>query len=395
MKLAYERDPYLTELATTVLRRGEESGRHWAVLADTVFYPAGGGQPADHGTIGGQPVLDVVREGAEIRHLTAAPVPDGPVLVRLDWERRFDHMQQHTAQHLVTAIAADRFGWQTTAFHLGEEVSDVELDTPSLDQHQLGALEEAVAAEVRAARSVHVDYLSAEEYAHAEGVRSRGLRDDHTGDVRLVAIAGIDRNTCGGTHVRSTAELEAVKLLGSESMRGGTRVFFVAGGRARRRFAAHELRNAELRALLGAPDAELTTVLAARLEAEKGLERRLRTDEEELAEVTARLLAAEPAAVVDTHFADRGVPFLQLLAQRLRTHAPAKGAFLTATTEGGAVFLLLAPPAATDALPAAGAAVAELLGGRGGGARGVFQGKAASLDKRAEALALVRERLGR
>lgn len=390
---AYERDPYLTEITTTVLRRGEDGGRHWAVLADTVLYPAGGGQPADHGSIANVAVVDVQRVEGEIRHFTPSTVSEGEVLVRLDWARRYDHMQQHTAQHLLTALAADRFGWPTTAFHLGEEVSDVELDAPRLEAARLRELEDAVAVEVRAARPVTVDILTAEAYAAAEGVRSRGLREDHAGDVRLVSIAGIDRNTCGGTHVRSTAELEAVMLLGTEAMRGGTRVFFVAGGRARRRMAAHEGHNAELRALLGAPDAELAAVLAARLEAEKGLEKRLRAGEEELAELTARLLSAEPAALVEAHFAERGVPFLQLVGQRLRAHAPDKGAFLTAAGEGGAVFLLLALPAIADTLPKVGAEVAALLGGRGGGARGTFQGKAASLERRAEALALARERL--
>ena len=394
MKPAFERDPYLKELRTVVRRRGDDAGRHWATLEDTILYPASGGQPADRGTVAGIPVLDVVRTGTEIRHVTDGPPPDGEVVVLLDWARRFDHMQQHTAQHLLTAVAADRFGWPTTAFHLGDEVCDVELDAPGLDETHLDALEEAVAAEVRAARAVRVEYLTVEAYAAAEDVRSRGLPDDHAGDVRLVGIDGIDRNTCGGTHVRCTAEIEVVTLLGTEAIRGGTRVFFVAGGRARRRMAAHEARNAELRSLLGAPDAELATALAARLEGERALERRLRAADEELAEATARLLAAEAATVVEAHFAERGVPFLQLIGQRLRAHAPGKAAFLTATAGGGGVFVLVASAAAAGELAAVGAAVAALLGGRGGGARGVFQGKAASLERRAEALALVRERLG-
>ncbi|KPJ80961.1 MAG: hypothetical protein AMS19_08875, partial [Gemmatimonas sp. SG8_23] len=115
---AYERDPRQRTLTTRVLARNERDGAPVLVLEDTILYPEGGGQPSDLGTIDGVPVTDVRRVDGRIEHTLAAPVEADEVTVRLDWERRFDHMQQHTAQHLLTAIAADRFGWQTTAFHL-------------------------------------------------------------------------------------------------------------------------------------------------------------------------------------------------------------------------------------------------------------------------------------
>src|SRR5664280_1407985 len=227
---AYERDPYMKELTTEIVETGVEGGVPFAVLAETVLYPEGGGQPADRGWLGGVEVTDVQRREATIRHFLARPVEAGPVTVRLDWVRRFDHMQQHTGQHLLTAVAADRFGWPTTAFHLGER-RDPELDV-----------------------------------ADPLAVRTRGLPASHQGDVRLVGIAGTDLNTCGGTHVRSTAEIEVIKLLGAEPMRGGTRLTFVAGGRVRARLGTHEALNARLRAALGAPDEEIAAVAEAKLE---------------------------------------------------------------------------------------------------------------------------------
>ena len=102
------------------------------ILAETVLYPEGGGQPSDHGTLAGQPVtgLSVDDEG-KVAHRVEKPV-SGTVEVILDWARRYDHMQQHTAQHLITAVACDLFSWNTTAFHLGEERSDIEVDCPDL-----------------------------------------------------------------------------------------------------------------------------------------------------------------------------------------------------------------------------------------------------------------------
>lgn len=220
---AYERDPRRRELDAEVIAVGEESGRPWARLADTVLYPEGGGQPADHGWLGDVAVEDVQKRGGEVVHYLASAVSPGRATLRLDWARRFDHMQQHTAQHLLSAVAADRFGWETTSFHLGAQTCDVELAAGALPAEQVSELEEAIAVEVRAARPVTTRRVSPEAMAGL-AVRSRGLPAGHVGDVRLVEIAGIDLNTCGGTHLASTAEIECVKLLRSEPMRGGVRL---------------------------------------------------------------------------------------------------------------------------------------------------------------------------
>ncbi|NTV75390.1 MAG: alanyl-tRNA editing protein, partial [Holophaga sp.] len=359
---AYERDPYLTELDTAVLRTGED-GRPFAVLADTVLYPEGGGQPPDHGTLGAAEVLDVQKRDGEVRHYLSAPVAPGPVKVRLDWERRFDHMQQHTGQHLLTAVAQDRFGWETKAFHLGEEVCDIELGVAAIGEAGLRLLEEAVAAEVRAARPVSAARVKQEDLPGLQ-VRSRGLPEGFTGDVRLVTIQGVDTNTCGGTHVRSTAELEAVVLVGTESLRGGTRLFFVAGGRARRRLAAHELRNGALRTLLGAPDAGLVAALEGRLEQARNLDRKVRALEEELADVLVEALAARPGTLADHHFEGRDAAFLQKAGRLLTAAAPHKAVFFTSTLEGQHYFLLTAGEASPLDVPARGRELAALLDGR-------------------------------
>jgi Ser-tRNA(Ala) deacylase AlaX len=390
---AFECDPYLRELATEVVRCGADGDRPWAVLADTICFPEGGGQPADRGRLGEVAVVDVQWAGGEIRHHLAAPVAAGPALLRLDWERRFDHMQQHSGQHLLTAVAQDRFGWPTTAFHLGADGCDVELDVPRLDRDQLERLEAAVNEEVRAARPVSGRHVSEPEY-RTLAVRTRGLPAGHSGDVRLVEIAGLDCNTCGGTHVRSTAEIQCLKVLGTEPMRGGTRVFFAAGGRALRRLGAHELRNAELRALLGAPDGELAATVRARLEELRQLEKRLRAAEDELASASAATLAGREGAAVEAHFEGRDLAFLQRLGRSLAALATDKAALLTARTGADACFVVVAGAASGLDVQALGRRVAAALGGRGGGFGQLAQGKAPSLAGREEALRLLRAAVG-
>ena len=386
---AFHRDPRLRRLETQVLESGSDDRGSWVVLEDTVLYAEGGGQPADSGTVGGVRVEHVWKESGAIRHLLAGPAPDGRVVVELDWDRRFDHMQQHTAQHLLTAVAEDRFGWPTTSFHLGVCVSDVELDVPALDAGDLVSLEEAVAEEVRRATPVTSRWVDPAEY-DASAVRSRGLPEEHSGDIRLVEIHGVDLNTCGGTHCASTAELEAVKLLGSESLRGGTRVHFVAGRRLRRLLGAHHGRTAALRALLGAADEELAPTVERRLEQLKEADRTVRGLLEELASTAAATLVGQAGPVVHRHWDGRDLGFLQKVARALDTSAPYGVAFLTAGEGDEGFFLVSAGPEADVDVSNLGPAVAEALAGRGGGSGKVFQGRAAAISRRDAALEVVR-----
>lgn len=389
---AYEREPYRTELETAITVVGEVNGRPYAVLGDTILFPEGGGQPADHGWLGAIEVTDVQKAEGQVRHYLAAPAEPGPVRVRLDWERRFDHMQQHTGQHVLTAMAQERFGWATTAFHLGEERCDIELDVAETSPRDLASLEEQVAELIRAARPVRAQRVTLEAYQTMQ-VRSRGLPEGHTGDVRLIEIEGLDLNTCGGTHVRSTAELETLKLLGTESLRGGTRLFFAVGRRVRRRLEAHETRSAALRTLLGAPDEALVPAVEAKLEQLRAADKRARLLEDELAASWAETLAGRPGLFVEQHFEGRDAGFLQKVGRLLVSADPAKGALLTASAEGSHAFLLAGGTGSPLDVAVVGKQIAVLLEAKGGGAKGFFQGKAGSLARRSEAMEQLRRLL--
>lgn len=384
---AFHRDCFLTELDTDVVGIGEEDGLPFAELADTIFYPEGGGQPADRGTIAGVEVVDVRKTGSAIRHYLTRAVTPGPARLSLDWNRRWDHMQQHTAQHLLTAVALRDFGWATTAFHLGPDSSDIELDVPRLSRNDLDRLEDACASEVRAGRAI--GYRNAEVVEFEKlGVRSRRLPEGFEGPVRLVEIQGLDLNTCGGTHLRSTAEIGTLCLVGTEPMRGGSRLFFVAGDRVRRRMADHEARNKELRSLLDTGDNELVDIVRVRINREKSLAQSTRRLSEELAETTAANLAARSEEVVNAHWDDRDMAFLQQVGRKLAAAAPRKRALLTAS-DGGDAFVVVAGSDAGLDLETAGPRIAEILEGRGGGKGEVFQGKAGSLARRQQAIDLL------
>ncbi len=391
MTLAYERDPYLRTLATRVVASGEDEGRAWVALEDTILYPEGGGQPTDHGTVGEVSVRAVARVDGEVRHLVDEPVALGDVDVVLDWERRYDHMQQHTAQHLLSALFLTRHGWPTTSFHLGELRSDIELDVPSIEPEVLREIETEFMEKVRAAIPVGARRVEAEVYSDMN-LRGRGLPADHSGSVRLVEIEGVDTTTCGGTHLRSTAEIESIHLGPVERMRGGTRLHWIAGGRVRRRLAELEERVGVLRQLFETSEGELLAAAGARVDSLERSLRRVRRLTGELAAARAAALASSPERVVEAHFEDADGRLLAEVGRALVEWAPVEGAgekvaLLTASGQKGHAFLIVAGPATRGALVEIGPRVAEILGGRGGGSGATFQGKAGSMEDRAEAFA--------
>ncbi|MFT4627089.1 MAG: misacylated tRNA(Ala) deacylase [Myxococcota bacterium] len=385
--LACQRDPQTRVLETEVIACHPVDTGFDVVLADTVLYPEGGGQPADRGTIAGVPVSDVQSVGGEVRHRTATAVALGPVSVEVDWARRFDHMQQHSAQHLITAVAQERFGWATTSFHLRAEISDIELDTDAVSAAQVAELEEAVNAVVRAARPIRAREVPSDALA-ALGVRTRGMPQGWAGPVRLVEIDGVDLNTCGGTHVSSTAELGAVKLLHAERIRRGVRLPWLAGGRVRRELgAALELQRALGAELSAGPDTILAAVQRVAADA-KSSAKHLSALQRELAMHIGRQLAGSGQPVLVLHRPDGDASFLDTVANTARKHAPEAWVFLTAGASDGA-FLVEAPPEVVAALKPQ---ILEILGARGGGRPGRLQGVATQLDARGRAADLLRGR---
>ena len=301
-------------------------------------------------------------------------------------------MQQHTAQHVLSAIAADRHHWQTTSFHLGDQVSDIELAVPELGTDDINLLEEEAAEEIRKASPVLARRVPLAEYRELD-VRSRGLPQDHTGDVRLVEIEGLDLNTCGGTHVANTAEIETLKLLGAESMRGGTRLYWVAGKRVRSRLRDHEARHGQLRTLLETSDDDLVSLAELKLHQLRAALRQTRTLSSRLAQLEGVALAGLDRPVVHALFEDAEAAFLQEVARSyLEGHSRSRVAFLTAS-RGEAGFFLLAAADSTIDLQPLGALVAELLEGRGGGSGPLFQGRAGSLRQTDRVVELLVERL--
>ena len=224
----YYTDAYRTEFTATIVDRSADGLRVY--LDETAFYPTSGGQPHDIGTLAGVDVVDVIDEDDRIAHVLATPLSaEGSVEGTVSWPRRFDHMQQHTGQHLLSAVFEDLYGFKTVSVHFGPDYSTLDLDAEQVTAAQLMAAEARANAIVAEARSVLVTF---EEAASATGLRKAS---DREGTLRIVSIDAIDRSACGGTHVRTTAEIGPILVRATEKVRKATRVEFICGNRAIRR----------------------------------------------------------------------------------------------------------------------------------------------------------------
>ncbi len=230
-KLYYE-DPFLREFSAAVLSC-EAAGESWKIVLDrTAFYPEGGGQPADHGVLrtsaGEVPVTDVHEKNGQILHTCAAPIAAGEAVTGvLDWARRFDHMQQHSGEHIISGILCRLYRCDNVGFHLGAEAVVIDYNA-ELTWEQVLEAERLANEAVWADREVEITYPSPEALAALEYRSKKEL----AGRVRIVEFPEADRCACCGTHVASAGQVGLVKVLSCQKFREGVRLEILCGARA-------------------------------------------------------------------------------------------------------------------------------------------------------------------
>jgi alanyl-tRNA synthetase len=231
----YYTEPSRRAFEATVTRTGERDGRPLVTLDRTAFYPTSGGQPFDTGRLGSVEVVETIDEDDDIVHVVSAPVAPGTrVRGEIDWARRFDHMQQHTGQHVLSAAFDRLFENRTTSFHMGAEVSTIDLAREATSDELERAVAEANHV-VWEDREVSVRFVSAGEAARLP-LRKEPVRE---GTLRLVEISDFDLSACGGTHVSRTGAIGMIAVTQSERFRGGSRITFACGSRALRVFRGY------------------------------------------------------------------------------------------------------------------------------------------------------------
>jgi len=377
----YYQDCYLREFRARVY--ATEGLRVY--LDRTAFYPTSGGQSHDLGSLNGIAVKDVIDEDDRIGHLLEAPLGATEVAGVIDWERRYDHMQQHTGQHLLSAVLEELFKIRTISFHLGAEVSTIDVDAPSLSPEQLDCVEDRCAELIAQARPVEITF---EESSATLGLRKASER---SGTLRIVSIEGLDRSACGGTHVRTAAEIGMVLAGRMEKVRGATRLEFACGKRALRRARADNRLLAAIGRTLSVPPEQTPGLLAGLIERNKSLEKTAQGLATELARREGKDLyqTATPGPDGIRRMIQRGPIDDAMRARAQAFVAGEKALFLAVCGQPPSVLLAASADSGVHAGDRVKAAVAASHG-RGGGNQQLGQGSIPDAAALAGAEALLR-----
>lgn len=360
----YYADSHLKEFSAAVTECSETKGGWAVILEATAFYPTGGGQNCDLGVLGGANVLDVKEQGDAIVHLCDKPLEVGSVVTGIiDWTRRFDHMQQHSGEHMVTGLIHEKFGWHNVGFHMGENLVTIDFDGP-VTWEDLMEIERRANQLIWENKPVHIWYPSPEELPNVRYRSKKAL----PWPVRIVEFYGADVCACCGTHVKYTGEIGLVKFVSCIKFKEGVRIEMASGGRAMSLFQNIFEQNRQVSQVFSAKILE--TGAAAQkfnemLNQEKfravGLQRK----------VFAAIAESYAGSQQVLHFEDGLNPGqVRELADAIAEKAGI-AIVCSGTDDAGYSICIISKTADTREL---GKAVNTTLNGRGGGKPGAFQG---------------------
>ncbi|NOK58875.1 MAG: alanyl-tRNA editing protein [Chloroflexi bacterium AL-W] len=381
----YFSDPYLPHFSARVSARKRHGEAHMIALDQSAFYPESGGQPADHGVLNGIPVVDVQSDDGVVWHTLAAPLTDDQVRGEIDWGRRFDHMQQHHGQHLLSAAFEQLSHVQTVSFHLGTASSTVDLATATLPHDQVVAAEDLVNRIIWESRPVLARFVTAEE------LKTLPLRKPPVvkGPVRIVSVPDFDHSACGGTHPHTTGGVGLLHVRRWERRGETIRVEFLCGARA-----LHDYRHRD------GIVTRLATQASVGIDEIEATVERLREAEErsrkQLAKAQQQLIGYEALALIErAHIAgitrvvqhvfdNREMSDIRLLAQHIAENG-CVALFGVRNGQRGQVLLASGPNAAVNCNRLLRDTLANFVG-RGGGQAILAQGGIPDADRLAEVL---------
>lgn len=376
----YYQEPYRRTFDATVVaveshvREGDGgpvvAGHTEVILDQTAFYPTSGGQPYDTGTLGGAAVTDVIdREDGSIAHIVSGALNPGEVVIgEIDWARRFDHMQQHTGQHVLSAAFDRLCGVRTESFHMGQLSSTIDLARDV-------TASEIAAAEDDANRIVWEDRAVAIRFATAEEAAAMPLRKEsgRTGALRLIDVTDYDLSACGGTHVERTGGIGVIAISSSERFKGGSRIEFLCGERALQRFRVWRGALSAIQKHLSVPPIDMAASIERIQEDAKTVQRALREFQDKLAIHEAGALLARGSTLIVDALEGWDAQGLKAIALAATAAQPDAVVALFTSTSPAQVVIARGANSRIDAAAFLKQLTAQ-FGGKGGGKPDLAQG---------------------
>ncbi|WP_040203870.1 serine-tRNA(Ala) deacylase AlaX [Neobacillus jeddahensis] len=371
-KLFYQ-DAYIRTFSARILKQERDEADQWyVVLNQTAFYPTGGGQPHDTGVIEDERVINVEEINGHIRHYLETPIQDTDreVSCTIDWERRFDHMQQHTGQHILSAAFEKLYDYNTVGFHLGSDNLTIDLETETLTVEEVEKAEELANKIILENRPIEVKWVTEEELAQYPLRKETKVKEN----IRLVIIPGFDYNGCGGTHPTSTGEVSAIKILDWERQKKKVRLQFACGKRVLHQLGKKQKVLQGLTKLLNAPEIEMEQVVTRLLDNGKRLEKELEQAQDRLLQYEANNLAVTHHQIVAEHFQNRTIQVLQKLARYVIAQDPMAVVVFVATNENRLQLVCGCGSDRNEDMKQLMAEILPLINGKGGGNKTFAQG---------------------
>lgn len=375
-KLFYK-DVYLREFqAKGWVQKQDESGNWYVVLDRTAFYPTGGGQPYDAGTLNGVQVMNVEEIAGEIRHFVAHKLDQlDEVSGIIDWERRFDHMQQHAGQHVLTAALVELFQLETVSFHLGKEICTIDLNTEGLSPDIITSVEKRANEIILENRPIETKWVTKDEALQYDLRKELAV----TEDIRLVIIPEFDYNGCGGTHPNSTGQIGSIKVLSWERQKNKARVQFVCGGRVLKQLGQKHSTILSLSRILSATEEEMNHAVQKLQDSNKSLGKKVEELSEEILQYEAEKLFSSTEEwnginVISKVFHDRTIKELQKLAKIMINRFSDINLFFIAENGNQLQVVCARDALATLNMNGIIRQVLPLINGKGGGSESSAQG---------------------
>ncbi|MEK4487782.1 DHHA1 domain-containing protein [Psychrobacillus sp. FSL H8-0484] len=365
----YYKDAYLQSFSAKIV----DQKQNYVVLSDTAFYPTGGGQPNDFGHLNGVAVTNVEVVDGEIRHFLVEALPENTFEVEgiIDWKRRFDHMQQHTGQHILTAAFDNLFGFKTVSFHLGKDSATIDLDISAVSEQQLKEVELHANQIILENHPIETKWVTEKELDQFTLRKTTTVKED----IRLVIIPEFDYNACGGTHPKETGQVGLIKILQTEKQKQLTRVEFVCGERVITHLHRKQQVILDLISALSSPEEKLGGAVRTLLENGKSTDKQVSELKEVLLQYEAKeLIEKEEGSIITSAFQNRSIQELQRLAKILVAESPETLCLLVSENDGRIQIVAAKGNSVEQSMKELITSLLPLFNGKGGGNDTMAQG---------------------
>lgn len=384
----YLEDQYQQDFTSKVIERTEFDGKPGVVLEQSLFYPTSGGQPHDTGTLNDIPVVDVFEdESRRVVHLLQQPVTGPEVQGRIDWRRRFDHMQQHTGQHLLSQAFIKVCNAETLSFHLGDESATLDVNRAGLGSETIAAVEGLANRIVCENREVECHLVSKSELGRYPVRKPPTVEED----IRIIEIKAFDYSPCGGTHCSRTGEIGIIKIRRHENYKGGSRIHFLCGFRALKDYRNKSSILKQIGDSMSSGESDLPQNIQKIQEELKRLRSEHNHLNKQLLLYESRELVSERRKfdninVIEKIFEDRNPQELKILGQSVMENLPKTVVLFGSRAEGKASLLFQRSAELDLDMGKLMQAACAVINGRGGGRPQQAQGGGTAVEKLEEAL---------